>query len=238
MVASALVEIPEFRARYFVRMKELRRTLFIVNALTNRVREIAAIAKSGLPDSSPADMRLYDKTVADFCAAITQRAVSIDRQLATPIEPVKFDASGAAAVVSWAPATNFGRPTFSQPAAECPKGALAIAAKAGSSIGSWGASVWLERGRYRLEGKVKTQGLASDPGDTRGGAGFRAGNSRQDKYILGDSDWKTIGMEVRVGEPLVETRLACEFRGIDGEALFDLGSIRLVRLPANPPNGQ
>jgi hypothetical protein len=82
-----------------------------------------------------------------------------------------------------------------------------------------------------VEGKVKTKGLVPDVGDTRGGAGLRLAGSRSGKYLDATSDWSTVSNEFSVNDALGDVQILCEFRGAQGEAWFDLGSIRLHRLP-------
>src|SRR5207248_2618906 len=96
-----------------------------------------------------------------------------------------------------------------------------------SSIGSWQAKVWLQKGQYRLESRLKTEGITADPGDPRGGAGFRQTRNRPEKYTLGTSDWHDVMYEFAVDDPLTEVQLACEFRGAEGKAFFDLSSLQL-----------
>ena len=45
-----------------------------------------------------------------------------------------------------------------------------------------------------------------------------------------DSDWTPVTFEFSVADPLTEVRFQCEFRGAQGEALFDLDSLQLHRL--------
>ena len=140
--------------------------------------EIAGKIRPVLAETEPKKLKNHEKVVGDFCDAIARRAVSLDAQLSHPIEPVKFDDSGAASLAAWISKADFGKPNLSRAPGAGAKGALRIGTKDGSSIGSWRTGVWLEEGRYKLEGKVKTQGIAADPGDTRGGAGFRTKTSR------------------------------------------------------------
>jgi hypothetical protein len=143
---------------------------------------------------------------------------------------LKFDDSGTASLAGWKSKSDFGKPSFSEPKDQGPKGSLVVTTESGSSIGSWRASAWLERGHYRIQGKVKTRGIVADPGDPRGGAGLRTGNARPQQYLTGDSDWKTVESEFEVPEPLNEVQVVCEFRGEEGEAWFDLDSIHIKRV--------
>jgi spore coat protein H len=230
LVAKAFLEVPACRERYFARIKELRRTVFDVPAMTNRVQEIAAkifpvLAKQG------ADAVAEHRSLADrLCWSIATRGASIDRQLETPIEPLKFDAGGIARLEAWQAKPDFGHPTLLREVTAGTKESLKLGTVQGSSIGSWRTRVWLGPGRYRLEGQVKTDGLVGDPGDPRAGAGFRTGNSRPDKYLLGTSDWKPMNCEFSLQDPLSEIQIVCDFRGAEGQAWFDLESLHLKRL--------
>jgi hypothetical protein len=154
------------------------------------------------------------------------RAKSVDEQLATPIVPVKFDEKGAAVLAKWESKTNFGHPFLKRDG-----DVLEIGAADGSSIGVWRSKVWLEPGKYKVEGRVKTQNIVADLGDPRAGAGIRIARSRPENYVPGTSDWKNVSNEFTVEDPLSEVQVVCEFRGAAGEAAFD--SVRLVRLKNN-----
>ena len=81
------------------------------------------------------------------------------------------------------------------------------------------------RGQYIIRGRIKTRGIVADPGDSRGGAGLQVQGTRVEKALLGDSDWKSIELPFSINDTLAETQVACEFRGAEGEAWFDLGSL-------------
>ena len=154
--------------------------------------------------------------------------------MAQPIEPVKFDNSGTAPLAAWSSKVDFGKPDLSRAPDAGVKGALRIGTKDGSSVGSWRTGVWLEEGRYKLEGKIKTRGIVADPGDSRGGVALRTKTSRPEKYLLGDSDWKPIDFEFAVSDSMTEVQILCEFRGVEGEAWFDLDSLKVKRIGAKP----
>jgi hypothetical protein len=234
LVARAALEIPELRQRYFQRIRELRATVFVVDAMTNRVRQIAAKVTPVLAEKDPESAKNHQEAVDGFCDSIVRRGRSLDQQLATPIEPLKFDDSGGTPLAGWEPKSDFGHPQIAKAPDERGKEALRIHTEQGSSIGSWRKSVWLEEGLYRIEGRIKTQGIVPDLGDPRGGAGFRLSTGRPEKYVIGDSDWAKIEREFTVSEPLVEKEILCEFRGADGEAWFDQESLKLQRVKPSP----
>ena len=230
LVAKAVLDIPAYRERYFARIKELRRTLFDVPAMTNRVREITAKLQPILAKKGAEAATEHQAGVDHLCAAIATRGRSIDEQLEHPIEPLKFDAGGIARLSVWQAKADFGHPTLLKEVTGGTKESLKLGTVQGSSVGSWRAKVWLGAGRYRLEGQIKTDGIVGDPGDPRAGAGFRTGNSRPEKYVLGSSDWKPIQCEFSINDPLAEIQVYCDFRGAEGQAWFDLESLHLKRL--------
>jgi len=151
-----------------------------------------------------------------------------------PLEPGKFDGDGKLALVGgWTPSSDFGGPTLKEAATTGSARYLEIGATNGSSIGAWRATRWLEQGKYRVEGKLKTRGLNADPGDTRGGAGIRVSKGRPENYRTGDSEWVLFQQPFQVEEPLAEVSFVCEFRGVAGQAQFDLETLKVVRLPAS-----
>ncbi|HEV8543535.1 MAG TPA: CotH kinase family protein [Verrucomicrobiae bacterium] len=228
LVAKSVLQIPEMRARYFERIKELRKTVFITETMTNRVREISAKISPVLKEKNADAAKEQTKAVEDFCSAIVRRGRSIDDQLANPITPLHFDGAASVVLSKWNSRPDFGRPLLDRQSVEG-KEVLHLAADNGSSVGTWRSRVWLEPGRYRVEARVKTRGIQSDIGDTRAGAGLRVGKSRSDKYLVATTDWNSMSSEFSIDNPLGEIELLCEFRGAEGEAWFE--SPRLEKLP-------
>ncbi|MSU34338.1 MAG: hypothetical protein EXS36_04375 [Pedosphaera sp.] len=231
LIAQSFIEIPELRKRYLERMRKLRSTVFNVDTMTNRVREIASRVIPVLTQTDPDSAKQYPTAVADFTKAIVRRGQSLDEQLAQSFEPAAFDVTGVTRLKGWQSKREFGRPEFS-PSVSSGGEPVQIGSRQGSSIGTWRSGILLERGRYRVEGRVKTQGLVMDPGDSRGGARLRVKSARSESPFLGDSEWKTLDLEFQVSEPLSEVQVVCEYRGAEGNAWFDLDSIRVKRLPA------
>ena len=227
LVARAVLEVPQWRERYFERMKELRASVFDPGQMTNRVGQISARIAPVLKSKDAGDLKEQQTAAENLSYAILRRARSLDQQLSHPLKPLEFDAEGSARLVGWESKVDFGTPELSQSPAPA---ALVISTTTGSSIGSWRTRVWLEKGRYRVESQLKTEGLTADPGDPRGGAGFRLTRNRPENYTLGSSDWRRVKYEFSVDDPLAEVQLACEFRGAQGKAMFDLDSLRLRKV--------
>ena len=63
------------------------------------------------------------------------------------------------------------------------------------------------------------------------GAGLRVSTARlaAPHQIVGDTPWKTMGVDFELSAPETEVELICELRAGAGEAWFDQGTLRLVR---------
>jgi spore coat protein H len=231
LVAKSVLEIPELRSQYFERLKTLRATVFKTEAMTNRVQEISAKISPILKQHDPEKAKEQQKTAAEFCDAIERRGRSIDEQLATPITPVTFGSDGTVTLTRWESKSDFGHPSLVRETIDG-KDVLKLGATSGSSVGTWRTKLWLEKGRYEVQGKVKANGIVPDLGDTRGGTGLRLANGGVDHYVQTTPDWTTVQNEFSVSDALGEVELLCEFRGAEGSALFDSESIKLSRLPA------
>ena len=226
LVAKAVLDVPELRARYLKRLAELRDSALKVPEIVARIREISGRVRPILAEMDPAGLAEQDRAVAALCDAVAGRHKSLTRQLSHPIEMGKFDDQGRLSLAGWEPAADFGAPVLTP----LPR-FLELGSTNGSSIGSWRLTRWLEQGKYRVEGKLKTHGLEADPGDTRAGAGIRVGKGRPENYRTGDSEWALFEQEFQVEDALTEVQIYCEFRGLSGQAQFDLDTLKLVRLP-------
>ena len=56
---------------------------------------------------------------------------------------------------------------------------LHVHAKSPVELGAWHSTVWLEEGRYRVQGRVKTRGIDNGDVETNSGAGFRIWSTRK-----------------------------------------------------------
>ncbi len=228
LVARAVVGVPAFRTRYFERLRTLRSTVFQFEPMTHRVREIAAkirpvIAEGGLDAAKQHDLR-----VEEFCRALARRCQSLDDQLARPIEPLKLDADGSAKLASWDSRKVFGKPVLDKVELDGTP-TLRLGAD-GSSIGAWRTKVWLETGLYRFETRVRAKKIVADLGDSRSGTMISAEGSRQNEPITEASEWKSIQQEFNVPDVLSEIQISCEFRGMEGEAWYDLNAMKIRRI--------
>ncbi len=140
--------------------------------------------------------------------------------------------------------------------------ALRLHASSGPGFGAWTTTVWLEEGRYRIEGRVKTLGVQSN--EREGGAGFRVWSTRKETRgaswswfpygsgrdprmgglipvftnsvqhrLLGDKEWTTVAHEFELRQPLADLQIQCALQASSGAAWFDLSSLKIRRVSLN-----
>ncbi len=228
LVARAVIQTPEGRRQYMQRMSQLMTNIFQVEALTNRVRTIAAAIRPAFAENGEGMAKSFDYETRQLCSRIEQRCRSLRQQLASPAELLTFDAAGVAKLKGWKSKGDFGKPVFEEVKEASGKKLMRIDLNA-SGVGSWRASMALESGKYRLEGRVKTQGVVPDPGDTRAGAGLRLSTRRLTQKILADTDWTNLAFDFEITEGMGNFEAMCELRAGKGTAWFDVDSIRLIR---------
>jgi hypothetical protein len=98
------------------------------------------------------------------------------------------------------------------------------------STASWRSDIKLNAGRYRFEGRVRTLGVLALRDEKGVGAGLRiSGGSRTPANKLeGDTNWTGLSQEFEVPSNGSTVTLVCELRAQQGQALFDLESLRVV----------
>jgi hypothetical protein len=254
LVAKAVIQIPEYRRRYLERFAQLRTNVFQLQAVTNRVNELAAKVRPAVVQRGLLALASFEQGLAVLRERIVQRARSIDEQLAGIRNLIKFDEAGSVLLSGWQSKVHAGHPAFAQAGNR-----LQISGNEAGTTGSWRTTVWLGRGRYRIEGKVKVWGVVADSGDPRAGVGFRVFSRRklsngsdwewfpfkesQDLQLRGelpqigestarlsgDSDWIAVHYDFDLRQPVADLDIYCELRAAKGEAWFEVPSLKLIR---------
>lgn len=226
-VARAFLFCAEGRALYFRHMKEFRAGFFSEEAMTNRLRELSNRIRPTLAAYSPGLAAEHDRAVRGFADAIRRRCQSIDEQLAQPRDPVEFDADGVFRPENWESRRGTqgrgGNAAFGRGEQEGVK-VLKVAARAGGASGSWRTRVRVGPGRYRLEGRVWTEGVQG-----HGGTCLRISGGARRMVAGPDGQWQPLAFHFEIVGPMSEVELVCEFDSAAGEARFDLGSLRIVQ---------
>lgn len=227
LVARAVLDVPEFNQRYHDRMMSLLTNVFVVERITNSVREAAARIDACAAGNENPKRGNFEQRVNGVCRRVAQRVEFLRHELLSPDLSLAFDASGSAKLDNWNPIVASGQAamnarTNTKPAELCIK-----VKEAGSA--SWRSEVTLSPGKYRLVGRVKLSGVEIAKDDERGGVCLRLLHRIHAQRLVGAHDWTEMTFDFEVEKPRTPLEFMCELRGVKGEACFDLGSLRVVR---------
>jgi hypothetical protein len=228
-VARAVMQMPRGRRLYLERAAVLLRSLFRVEALTNRAAQLTTRLQGVLAGDAALEQAEAAKQVSE---RVVRRIVQVARQLSEPeLKPLAFE-KGIARISGWRAVDAPQGGVLEQ--AKAPDGRAALRISAGPvTSASWRAKVLLVPGRYRFEGTVRTASVKPLSYGRNKGAGLRMSAVKQatPHQLMGDTAWKPLTVECELTAPETEVELICELRASAGEAWFDTESLRLVRLP-------
>jgi spore coat protein CotH len=227
LVARAITQDQEDRERYVERIAELRKRVFDADALVADLEEASAAMMPMLEEIGPDAVRNHKEQARILKERIVARVREIDRRLNSMPKPLKFDADGIASVGNWGAKQDGGNPKHQEVEHEG-KPVLRIAANGSSVVASYRSTVLLTKGKYTFEGRCRAVGVtASDGANT--GVGLRISGGQREKRLVGTTGWEACAFEFEVGEGSREVVLVCELRANAGEAMFDVGSLRIRR---------
>jgi hypothetical protein len=228
-VARAVMQMPRGRRLYLERAAVLLRSLFRVEALTNRAAQLTTRLQGVLAGDAALEQAEAAKQVSE---RVVRRIAQVARQLSEPeLKPLAFE-KGIARISGWRAVDAPQGGVLEQ--AKAPDGRAALRISAGPiTSASWRAKVLLVPGRYRFEGTVRTASVKPLSYGRNKGAGLRMSAVKQatPHQLMGDTAWKPLTVECELTAPETEVELICELRASAGEAWFDTESLRLVRLP-------
>ncbi len=220
IVGTAFTSCPEGHTLYRARVTELGPKLFTrrdwpaeVGAASAKV--LAALGRRGA--SFARELRDEQEALRNL---VVRRITFVDKAIGELQEPLHFDQAGIARLLKGWTSQQEGAATLERVGDK----SLRVAAE-GECQASWRCPVTLTAGRYRFEAKVKTTGI------TGGGAGLRiSGSEPEGEWVAGSHANHAISYEFEVPESGGDVVLVAELRATKGEALFSVGSLRLVRL--------
>ncbi len=238
LVSRGLLDTPEGRLRYRQHMAGLLTNVFTAEKLTNHIALLQSRLQPALQQINAETARNQANEAAKIRNAILNRIKHLDRLLnQPPPNPIRFDADGIAALTKWeVPDTvsPLGATLDRATDSDGRKTLHIVVEKPGERcIGSWRTRVMLEAGRYVLEGRARTAGvmpLKTDTTPPKGvGAGLRLSRAAEPRknQLTGDTGWTKLEYEFTVPAGPDEIPLICELRALEGEAWFDLESLKL-----------
>ena len=223
MLAAAVLETEAGRRRFDARLLEIHRQCWDRGRLIAEVRRIQGDLRPALV---PHEVSTHERAIRDLIDQIGAQDRAIDEHITLAAAgPLVFDAAGVASPSGWQPAAAPGQ---AAPDRIQTDGIPALHLARGCD-GAWQTSVILHNGRYRFQGRARTEG-GPRIRDRIAGARLTAGSEKGSPRAARAGAWCNVSVDFKVDGPLEAVTLTCERTGATG-AWFDLGSLRVVRLP-------
>jgi len=247
LVAERLFNVPESKNALSARMRDLTNTVFNPRF----VDEVFLRAQERLIRALEADRRGDERQYAigamrDTRDRIATRMTAFTGDSYQSAGPLRFSAEGKARLADWRPNLEGAGARLEQRTLPDGKKVLFVGAASGGGSGSWRSRVFLESGRYRLEGRARTRDVHGADNFGRGsGAGIRISGARRGTGLDGTAEWRAVRFDFSVAGDDPRSRgdddpggagngrdivLVAELQADSGEAEFDLDSLVLTRL--------
>lgn len=230
LAAAAFLQRPEWRKLYRERLKALLPHM-APGKLTARAESLGAKLVRELKRDAPEQAAAIDRAVKDLVARVKARYQFLRDEVNAPEpKPLDLAVGKPLALRRWQPGAHtdhieVGKKAFAGAAAWH----AAARGKGGERIhGVFATHVLLSRGRYRLVGKARTDGVVVGPEDAPG-AFLEVDGSRSD-LLVGDANWRESACEFEVTEFQRNVELRLELRAIGGKVWFRADSLSLVRV--------
>ncbi|MDA7511218.1 CotH kinase family protein, partial [Verrucomicrobia bacterium] len=202
-VSRAVMEIPRMQQAYFERIGDLVNDLFDVERLHDRIDRTAEVIRRDLALNDPAEIPDYLEEVSELKERVARRYETLRRELDGPAKVPKFDSNGLVSLKTWNQDQFFGKPKIESVEHEGTR-SLMLSTEAGTSVGRWKTSVWLEAGDYELVGRMKLSGIEAGRGDPRGGVAMWSSVRRIRERQTGSEDWTERQVRFSVRQPIQE----------------------------------
>ena len=228
LVATSVLEVPEFRQRYQDRVMELMTNIVQLGPRRTHLQEVAGRIDRVLSEINPEEASAHQKRAVAFERHFQQRVQNLERQLSL-VPPPSFSGTNGWASFDWQPRVDLGTAQLVRENGAAGKPLLTITTTEGCTA-SWRSRTHLPRGRYALEGSLRTRHVLLDPADSRAGAGLRISRQRALPKNEGDREWTPINCEFQVQDEDTDVELICELRAREGTVWFDPGAFKLRKL--------
>jgi spore coat protein H len=228
LVAAALMEIPEGRALYKLKVQQLTTNVFRVAEL-NRLVDAKAGLLQPLLDSQ--ERQVLAREVANLKGRIVARQENVVRQIGNWSREQAHFAQGRVALTNWIPVL-LGEKGRLEQNTDQGKPVLLIKAQPGS-VASWKSRISLSKGRYRFSGLAKTSEVKVQRAAKSFGARLRIPGSKPDRSasLIGSQSWTKLEMNFDVRDAEHSFEFLCELSADQGEASFQFDSLFVEQVP-------
>jgi hypothetical protein len=223
-VSRAVFSTLEGQALYRERVGTLFTNVFRVPEITNRIdRELAKIRTGSFKSNQ---LAAIERGAAEMRSRVFARALCASNELAGigPV-PLKFGTNGIAQLTEWRADHDGGSGAVDRVTIDG-NAALHITAAGVYCHPSWRSLVYLARGSYRYEGKLRVVG----PDGVL--AMLRISGPSSATMFRTATDWRTLAYDFEVKDAGQVVEFVCDFSGAEGEAWFDLNSLSVRRFTA------
>ena len=233
IVAQRTFQIPEFREQYWKQVSSLLDTTFTTDRLLATF-DAAVARRQPVLGGRPRDEKQWiTGATADLRRRIVARVENARAQLAGRPKPVAFSAQGEAALGNWRPQNSEGDTVQATLNTDKDGRKLLQLAAGQPGAGSWRTRVRLPPGRYRLEGRGRTEKVVLLPDERGKGLGLRVSGVARQNQLSGTQDWQTLAFDFAMpGDGEIE--VVAELRATSGSGWFDPATLLIRRLPSSP----
>jgi hypothetical protein len=222
-VGRAVFGTPEGQNLYRERVATLFTNVFRVPLMADRIEQELAKIRTG--NFSSYDLTDIERRASLMRERVVARAAHASNELAgmAPV-PLTFDTNGVAALTEWRADHDGGTGAVDRVTVDG-KPTLHIKAAGVYCHPSWRSLVFLPRGSYRYEGTLRI----AAPGPVT--AMIRLSGPSSATTFGTATDWRTLPYNFQIRDEGNDVEFVCDFSGAEGEAWFDLNSLRVRRLP-------
>jgi hypothetical protein len=230
IVASAVMKLPQWRAAWRRRVKELL-PLFQPEQWTRKVDDAAARLFTVLHDMNPEEARAHAERVKALKERMAARAENLKEQANAPEpKPMAFDGAKAVKLSNWRPMSESEDAKVEELKVNTEKLLSIVCGKSASCVASWRTNVFLPKGKYQFSALVQTDAVAALTGENPGGASVRHSGAQSAGSVSGTVKWKEVTHEFEVTEIADHVELVLELRASKGTVLFKKESLKLARV--------
>ncbi len=228
LVPATVMGFPKWRKAYGERLVKLRPLFDAKNTDAIIDRALTRLGPAAKAQGGDNALRQHTELGNQMKNRLKERATVLDRlikEIPFIAVPPTFDTTGVATlkITDWMPqkATADARVL---PAENGDSLEIAVGPSK-NCIASWRAPVLLPKGNYRLETRLKPEGLVS----ADEGAGIRISGAKRTNKLAGNSDWKLATHDFTVANENQEVVMVAEMRATAGRLLID-PKARIVRI--------
>ena len=229
IVSSTVMHNPEWRQRYKARITELL-PLFEAKRLHDKLDVVIARLQPVVDSLGEEFAKVHAEHVREFKERIAAREPALREQLELgDPTPIEFDENNQVEIADWYGAQETDDTQLEEVDPETDRRYSIQVGESGQCVASWRRRVLLAQGRYRIEVRLKTEGVEPRTDEQGAGAGVRISGGRRDNKIVGDTDWQTVSHDFEVTDEVRDVELVAELRATKG-CMWLRPTARLVRI--------